>query len=801
MRFFALPLRSSAALLALVWLASCTGTGKLGPGERLYDGAKVKLSATNKEWKIKKPLKADLKAAVALPRPNKRFLWIRPKLSIYNTFHNRGGKNLGNFIADRFGEPPVLFNAKLMGRHQEKLDERAGNDGFFDVAIDSETKLKKKSARLVHRVQVRSDRALITGITYPSDSSELHRTILSMRADTKLEAGDPYRLEDLIQDRQRVADTLRNRGWYYFAPDHLYFVADTVVASPASKKPVSIDSLPAAIDTLPRAATIDKLDLRLAIKRQAGQKERERYRIGSVTVYPDYDLSDRQEGMGGDTLRLGCLTFVYDRLGVKPEVLADNIFLQCGEYFSTREYQATVYRLLNLNLYKFINLRFDVSPGADSLLDARLYLTPYATQRIDGNLSGVFSPNFYKGAEAGAAYTHRNTFRGAEEVRLSLNGAYLATNPDNYSFEHFIISDGGAQFSVPRFLFIREKQTNAFNTTRFSLRHEANYFRYNLEDFGRFGLSFQRGKAEGGYLWKKDRRGSAVHEINPLSFALQFSTVSTRAIKRQLVSEIPSDTTGTRLFLLTRAELRPNFTATVDQRLEPLRRYTIYFRQHYAVQAASYVRNKGLPDDYRLPRPLNIFAEGDFRQYNRFNGRHTLATRTAVSVGLPLKRNSPIALLDRYTIGGASSVRAFPPRSVGPGSTPRDTAVANILTVGQYTGNVLIEGSVEYRLPLGKIPELGFFVDAGNVWLTSGDDATEASKFRFNRFYKELALGAGAGFRLNLGFFLLRLDLAIPLIKPYLPEGQRWVGDDLDFGNKEWRKENMVWNFAFGYPF
>jgi outer membrane protein insertion porin family len=121
--------------------------------------------------------------------------------------------------------------------------------------------------------------------------------------------------------------------------------------------------------------------------------------------------------------------------------------------------------------------------------------------------------------------------------------------------------------------------------------------------------------------------------------------------------------------------------------------------------------------------------------------------------------------------------------------------------VGNYTGNMLIESSLEYRMPIGRFPELAVFVDAGNIWLTSGPGTTAATHFRVSRFYRELAVGAGAGLRINLGFFVLRLDLAFPLAKPYLPAGQRWVAGDLHFGNRTWRRENLNWNFSFGYPF
>jgi outer membrane protein insertion porin family len=62
-------------------------------------------------------------------------------------------------------------------------------------------------------------------------------------------------------------------------------------------------------------------------------------------------------------------------------------------------------------------------------------------------------------------------------------------------------------------------------------------------------------------------------------------------------------------------------------------------------------------------------------------------------------------------------------------------------------------------------------------------------------------VGTGVGFRFDFSFFVLRLDIAMPLRKPFLPEGQRWVLKDIDIGSSEWRKDNLIFNIAIGYPF
>lgn len=749
---------------------ACTGTGRLREGERLYTGAKAKISKEDKSWDTK-ILKADFKKALILPRPNKKILWMRPRLMIYNIFQNRRKKSLGNFFANRFGEPPVLYEGKIDNRHRELLTERAANDGFFKVRVDSEEKVKQHTVKLMHQVLVKTPREVFDDVVYPPDSSLLTRTIWALRPQSLVQPGQPYHLEEMMAERQRLSDTLRNHGWYYFSPDNLLFVADTL-------------------------HPVNEVNLTLRVKKEVSARDRQRYRLASVTIYPDYDLARQSsaEQRQTDTLRFDCLTYVYHDMPVKPEELNKQIFLRCDRYYSNLAYQATIYRLLNLNVYKFVNIRFDVSAQSDTLLDAKIYLTPYRPERIEGTLSGVFSPSFYYGVRAGTAYSHRNAFRGAEALRIAVNGAYLRTDETNFDFKDFIVSDVSARLAIPQFLFLKEKQIRAFSSTQFMLRHETNWFKYDQPELGNFRLSFQRVQAEAGYLWKKNRRGSVVQEINPISVGLQFSTISNRIVRQQLISEIPSDTTGTSQALLTFLEYKPNYTFTLDERLEPAKRFSKYFRQRFAFQASGYTRSKYLPSEFNLASPRNFFVESDYRQYQKTVGRQVLAARLAIGAGIPLRKNGTIALLDRYVVGGASSVRAFAPRTIGPGSEPRDTNRTRTISVGKYTGNLLIESSIEYRIPIGRYPELAFFADAGNIWLTSGPDATEAAQFKINRFYRELGIGAGVGLRVNLGFFVLRLDVAAPLNRPNLPVGQRWVANDLKWSD-------LNWNFSFGYPF
>ncbi len=152
-------------------------------------------------------------------------------------------------------------------------------------------------------------------------------------------------------------------------------------------------------------------------------------------------------------------------------------------------------------------------------------------------------------------------------------------------------------------------------------------------------------------------------------------------------------------------------------------------------------------------------------------------------------------------MGGSNSIRAFRPRAIGPGLFTRDT-IRNIPIFQDGGGDIKLEANTELRAKFNKYIEGAVFVDAGNVWTYYNLENFDGDVETFSsNFYKQIAVGAGVGIRIDLSYFLIRLDLATPLRKPYKTDGSEWVIDKMAFGSSEWRKQNLVFNIGVGYPF
>lgn len=747
-------------------LAGCGGTLLLPKGEQLYRGARVKVVATNKDWPTP-ALEAALDRAVVLPRPNPSLLGIRPRLGVYNLFQ-RPNKTagFGHWVAENIGKPPVLYEEAIIAQHQNKMKATAAAHGFFSVEVTTNVKGVLRKRRLRHQIYLTHPAKVIGQIHYPTDTTPVGLRIAALQTSSLLQPGQPYQAAQLSQERERLTDSLRNAGWFHLSPEHWIFQADTI-------------------------RTDGVVDIRLAFKGDVSEREKRRYRIGSITIYPDNNPLGTPGDMQQRTDIDECTSFVYSEMPIRERVVLDNIRLQCGAYFSVADHRNTLFRLMNLGFFKFVNIRYQPSAVSDSLLDAHIHLTPQVPMKAEVSASGVFSPKYY-GVQAGLSWQHRNLLGAAENLRIKWEGNWIRYDQS----ETLLTSETQASLTLPqRIPGFRMRTKNALTATRFSVLHQLLYYGIRLDDV-KIGIGIHRIEGEGGLYWKKDRQGSITHELNPLNASVQFSHINLDGIKAAILEDIPNDDSGDLLVFATQVELRPNYAFVFDNRAQTQRMCNTVFRQRFRLRGSGFLLPDAIAEAAGLGYPLNFFSETDLRQFFHLRPNTTLAYRLAVFSGALLTDKSSFSPLDLYAIGGPSSVRAYRPRQIGPGTSlpaelnPSDDG----LLVNERIGNLHLLGSLELRQRLGKSWELAAFVDAGNIWLTNAEDNRTEELFERD-FYKELASGAGIGLRYNLGLFILRLDVAVPTSRPYLSIGSRWVGQP-GFGDL-----TTHFNFAFGHPF
>jgi outer membrane protein assembly factor BamA len=139
---------------------------------------------------------------------------------------------------------------------------------------------------------------------------------------------------------------------------------------------------------------------------------------------------------------------------------------------------------------------------------------------------------------------------------------------------------------------------------------------------------------------------------------------------------------------------------------------------------------------------------------------------------------------------------------LGPGSSVPQTGEGGEYNyISEQPAEMILETMLEYRKKLFGYFDMALFIDAGNSWMIGYDAARPGADFRWDRFYKEIAVGAGFGLRMDFEFLVVRLDLATKAIDPAKPLGERWVFDNITFQRPFGVRGQTVLNFGIGYPF
>jgi len=793
-------------LLAALCLCACSTTRTVPEGDRLYTGADVK-------WEGKKPkdygtLKEALDASVR-PKPNRKFLGMPVRLWFYNLGNEPKGKGLNYLFRKKWGEPPVLLSQVKRDYTSEVLREYLVDNGYFQSEVASAIKNKgKKKASAVYTATPNL-RYLIEQVTYETDSSQLGRTIAGIKRDVSLMYMEPYRLDSIKAERERIHRYLKDRGYYYFTADHLLAEVDSTHNG--------------------------KVHIFIKVKKDISPLARRPYYMRRITLYPTYSLD------ADSTSRTGEEVTLYRNFGVvdpekkfRPRIFRRSVFLRPDSLYRLSNHDITLQRLINLGVFKFVKGQFRPAFGRDTIrptrsrtdtgkiamaidssrllidsttaaarrrfytdttgvasdtgrLDASFYLTPYPQYSLQAELRGTSKSNGFVGSEVKVTQRNRNWQRAANLLEISASGGMEWQTGGNLASNNSYSLKGEVALTLPRFLV----PFRAFNIrtpyvprTRISLSYEL-FSRQNLYNLNAYTAQWQ-------YLWRQTRY--LEHAWAPLSVTFVRPTNTTPAYDSILKVDPVQRRSIEKQFILG-----GTYSITYNNQA-PNRVHSIYFNGDVDVSGnlAGLIIPKGdsAKNIFGSPFAQYVRLGADLRHYWQYSRGMTWVNRLFFGYGIPYGNSRTLPFIKQYFTGGSSSLRGFRARTLGPGSYHDTTS----RFLANEAGDVKLEFNSEWRVHLVSMINAAVFIDAGNIWLQKSDTSRPGGQFS-SRFLKDIAVDAGVGLRIDASIVVVRLDLAFPLRKPWLPENEKWVIKDIRFGDPDWRRENLILNIAIGYPF
>lgn len=755
-------------------VVSCSNTRFLKEGQMLYTGAKVKIENDTISKKEKKDLQTALEESLT-PKPNSTFLGMRPKLYFYNIAKEpKKDKGFNYWLKYKIGEKPVLLGDVDREFNKNIIENYSENKGYFNAKASYDTVSKNKKAQVIYTLRPGS-RYLIDGVKFQKDSTLVNQEIQGLTKRTLLKNGRPFDLDVIKAERERIDNGLKERGFYYFHPDNIIVQADSTVSKD------------------------HKVELNVKLKDNTPDLATQQFSINNVIVFPNYNIQDVKEGkysipMDKDSLSKYAFDDIYvidPQHKFKPKIFDRALYFKKDDLYNRSNHNLTLNRLISLGVFKFVKNEFIVSDSLSHKFDAYYLLTPRQIQSLRLEALGRTNSANYAGSELNLNWTHRNFFRGAEQFKAAIFGAFDFQMGGAQDANNIFRAGANAQLSIPRIVapFRFHSSSEFVPRTNITLGYEfqnrTKY--YTLNNFtGSFG-----------YLWKENARKE--HDLKVIDITL----VSPANVTDEYKAKSATNPAMQRI-VDKQLIFGPTYSYTYTNTMLP-KTNTIYYKGtlDLAGNITGLVTGADVKKDkekkiFGIPFSQYVKMENDFRFYHKFTEKSSLATRFIGGIAYPYGNSEFVPFSKQFFSGGSNSIRAFRARTLGPGSFDPRT-----LEPGTYfdqSGDIKLELNAEYRANLYKFLNAAVFVDAGNIWLLHDDKDRPGAKFSKD-FLNEIAVGAGVGLRLDFSILILRLDLAMPLRVPYYQKGDRWAFDKINFGDSSWRKDNLVLNIAIGYPF
>lgn len=739
------------SLLVYLSLTGCSVSRFIPEGEHMLNHVSIKSD--------KSELKTAPLAGYVSQHPNNEwFSLVKVPLHIYS-LSGRDSTNRFNRFLRRLGEAPVIYDSILAQKTRLNIQNAVQNMGYLNAEVELLEVPKGNRIGIMYYVMPHQ-RYKVRELRTDIRDTAIARQMESDEFTSLLHDNMDFDLNVLDAERNRWNTYLQNRGYYKFNKDYIRFEADTTVGN-------------------------HQVDLKMILReynadKTLGEEPHQRYTIGNVT----YDIPQS-----------------HNKPFVRPKVLASANELVEGNVYRERDVQDTYSRLNRLGAVQSGRVSLTENPEDSTKLDALITVTPGKRNSFNVELEGTNSAGDL-GVAVALSYQNRNLFRGSELLSLKARGAFEAIKGlRGYSDQNFIEYSFEAGITFPDFIcpFLRQSfRKRALATSELN-------FMFDSQD----RPEFHRRVLTTSWRYKWTRAAKRMqHRIDLLDINYVFMPWISDTFKERYLENPES----------RNAILRYNYENLFivkwgysffysSQSLNSTSKN--YGTNAYIVRASVETAGNllyGISSASKAPRNedgqytlfKNAYAQyvkGDFDFSKSFmiNEANSLALHLGIGVAYPYGNSYILPYEKRYFSGGANSVRGWTVRELGPGSFLGNDGKIDFIN---QTGDLKLDMNIEYRTHLFWKFDGAVFIDAGNIWTLRDYQEQPGGQFRFDTFWRQIAVAYGLGIRLNFNYFILRLDGGMKAIHPAYEDSRRHFPIiHPDF------KRDFSFHFAVGLPF
>lgn len=709
-------------------------------------------------------------------------------LQFYYLFSKNGERDIG--------EPPAILDSNLVEFSRGQIEQFLHNKGFLKAKVGSDIKVAKKKAELIFNIErgpMFRVRKFTDSIADPKVAA-LYKQ--NQQKFTHIVSGKRFDSDSLAYEREQVFQLLKRNGYYDYLRQYVSFDVDSNLNNSV-------------------------VDVRMTLDNPAGKKEHQIYTINN-TIITIAKSTGRQTGKV-DTIKADSdILFVDYSQKFKPKAVSIYLFQHKGDIYNLDQQNLTTSRLSELNVFRNVpNPNYIKVNDSTNRLDVNVDLIPQ--KRMSNSLQGEFIFNAGRyGFNAGTTYTNRNLLGRAEILEAKVSGSLLLdpnaeNRVQNQDFK------AGVSLSYPRIIApVRLPILGKYGVphTTFSTNYQW-FYQQDLVTRRSFINSMT-------YDWQETNE--KLHRLTPINIEYSKGNIDPQA-QAALLSQ--NNLAYLRLIGRTVYTSGSLYNYTVGfNRLNTLANFK-YFSGTLEVGGGSLnllsrlfggttVDTAGVTRRTLFGQVFAQYvkADVDFRIYRHLGGEKQFIARFNPGIGLPYGNSDDLIFEKYFYVGGANDNRAWLPRTLGPGKYNRallpDSATRTRFKYLDQFGEIRFTGNLEYRYNIvpnffGSKLNGAAFIDYGNVWRLNkyGSDVYGDTRFKLNNILPAVAVGVGTGIRVDVNFFVFRLDVGLKVKDPQFTGSDQFVlgkWGNRDFKNKYYNENQESYrfyqlNFGIGMPF